>query len=797
MIQELIAQLLDRHDLTREQAREAMHKIMRGDATQAQIAGYPRRAAREGRDRRRDRRLRRGDARARARRVEPKRDDLVDTAGTGGDGANTCNISTAAALVAAAAGAGDREARQPRCVVGDRRRRRARGARLRARPAAGADRAVDRRARLRLPVRTGAPSGDEARGARPARAGDAYGVQRARPADEPGRRACAGRRRLLGCADAARSRRRLCSSARERAYVVHGAGGIDELSPSGPNLVCEVEDGGVREYELDPLELGIERCDAGELRGGDPAENAAAHPPRVRGRGGRPAERGPAQRGRRDRRRRTRGRPARRARARARGDRLRRRRGAAGGAGGVLARHEIRGRTRTAGSRRRSPRSSGARLRWATFARTRDPSAARRTVYARSGAAAISVLVDERFAGTIDDLRAARAATEAPLLGKGFFSTEEHLRELRDAGADAALLILRDLDDATTAQPACATRDELGLDALVEAHDADELRACACARRADHRRQRSRPVDVRRSTAPRNLRSSRARRATGSSSPRAAIHTRAQGAAAELAGADAVLVGTALMQAPDPGAKLRELLSRPLVKVCGLTRQEDVDAAVEAGADLLGFILVGGARARAPAVLDVPDTVLSVAVFVGEPRRRRRRPRAVLSATTAATCAGARRCSSATASASRACSTSRGRDGDPSTGRRARDRERTGRARRRSRPRQRARRDRGGASVGGRRGVALERDPAIKDHDKVRAFVEAARCTELFGDLRRPLRPGNADPRARRARARLAQAREGRRRVPRGAAPPADDVRGTADAADARRALRARASAST
>ena len=51
-------------------------------------------------------------------------------------------------------------------------------------------------------------------------------------------------------------------------------------------------------------------------------------------------------------------------------------------------------------------------------------------------------------------------------------------------------------------------------------------------------------------------------------------------------GRDAVLVGTSLMQAADPGAKLRELLSRPLVKVCGLTRQEDVDAAVEAGADL-------------------------------------------------------------------------------------------------------------------------------------------------------------------------------------------------------------------
>jgi anthranilate phosphoribosyltransferase len=61
-----------------------------------------------------------------------------------------------------------------------------------------------------------------------------------------------------------------------RAFVVHGAGGIDELSPAGPNLVCEVADGGVREREIDPLELGIPRCDPAELRGGSPAENAAA-----------------------------------------------------------------------------------------------------------------------------------------------------------------------------------------------------------------------------------------------------------------------------------------------------------------------------------------------------------------------------------------------------------------------------------------------------------------------------------------------------------------------------------------
>ena len=61
-----------------------------------------------------------------------------------------------------------------------------------------------------------------------------------------------------------------------RAFVVHGAHGIDELSPAGPNDVCEVVDGEVHERVIDPLELGIQRCDPAELRGGSPAENAQA-----------------------------------------------------------------------------------------------------------------------------------------------------------------------------------------------------------------------------------------------------------------------------------------------------------------------------------------------------------------------------------------------------------------------------------------------------------------------------------------------------------------------------------------
>jgi phosphoribosylanthranilate isomerase len=94
------------------------------------------------------------------------------------------------------------------------------------------------------------------------------------------------------------------------------------------------------------------------------------------------------------------------------------------------------------------------------------------------------------------------------------------------------------------------------------------------------------------------------------------ITNRAHAAAAELAGADAILVGSVLMRAADPAATLADLLRRPLVKVCGLTREEDVAAAADAGADLAGFVLAESPR-RADAPLPVPDTMLSVGVFVG------------------------------------------------------------------------------------------------------------------------------------------------------------------------------------
>jgi anthranilate phosphoribosyltransferase len=274
VITEALHRALEGLDLSREQAREAMGEIMRGEATQAQIAGFL--VALRAKGETADEIAGCAEAmREHALAVTPTRRDLVDTAGTGGDGGVTFNISTAAALVAAAAGA-----------------------------------AVAKHGNRAVSSASGSADVLEALGfsldlppARIAESIDALGFGfMFAPLHHPAMKHAAAVRRELATrtvfnvlgplTNPAGARAQvigvysdtlvrtvaevLRALGAERAFVVHGYGGVDELSPAGPNAVSEVIGGTVRDRVIDPWELGIEPCSAGELRGGTPAENAAA-----------------------------------------------------------------------------------------------------------------------------------------------------------------------------------------------------------------------------------------------------------------------------------------------------------------------------------------------------------------------------------------------------------------------------------------------------------------------------------------------------------------------------------------
>jgi indole-3-glycerol phosphate synthase len=179
--------------------------------------------------------------------------------------------------------------------------------------------------------------------------------------------------------------------------------------------------------------------------------------------------------------------------------------------------------------------------------------------YERGGASALSVLTEEEsFAGSLDDLRAARSLGSLPLLRKDFVVEEYQLLEARAAGADAALLIVAALSDAELAKLHEVARG-LELDALVEVHDRDELdRAVAVGAEligVNNRDLRDFSVDMQRTM---KLRPAIPEGVVVVSE--SGIGSPEQLRRLEGEGVDAVLVGESLMRAADPEIALRALL---------------------------------------------------------------------------------------------------------------------------------------------------------------------------------------------------------------------------------------------
>ncbi len=188
-----------------------------------------------------------------------------------------------------------------------------------------------------------------------------------------------------------------------------------------------------------------------------------------------------------------------------------------------------------------------------------DP-VAKAKIYEQGGAAAMSVLCDAaRFKGSVEDLRrVAASGAKIPLLAKDFISEKERLHEVKDAGASAALLIVRYLDDEKLSELLAEARG-LGLDALVETHSEEEIKR-AVAVGADIIGVNCR--DLSNFTVDVSI-SERLLKAIPDGIVKVAesgIKTSADIARLRAAGANAFLIGTALMKSQDPEGALRSLL---------------------------------------------------------------------------------------------------------------------------------------------------------------------------------------------------------------------------------------------
>jgi indole-3-glycerol phosphate synthase len=178
--------------------------------------------------------------------------------------------------------------------------------------------------------------------------------------------------------------------------------------------------------------------------------------------------------------------------------------------------------------------------------------------YERGGAAALSILTEERhFGGSLDDLREARDSGDIPILRKDFTIDPYQLWEAKAAGADAVLLVVGALRPHELGALHGLARD-LDLDAIVEVHDEAELEAAleidADVIGINNRNLEDFSVDVQRTFDL--LHDVPAGKIVVSES---GIATRDQIDELEAVGVDAVLIGEALMRSPDPESLVREL----------------------------------------------------------------------------------------------------------------------------------------------------------------------------------------------------------------------------------------------
>ena len=236
----------------------------------------------------------------------------------------------------------------------------------------------------------------------------------------------------------------------------------------------------------------------------------------------------------------------------------------------VAARAEARARTPCRGFRRALGRSD--RVNVIAECKRRSPSrgvlrddyvpAAIAAAYERAGAAAISVLTEPTFFdGALDHLEAVAARTHLPVLRKDFIVDEYQVAESRAAGADAILLIVAVLDDATL-RALYGTAAGWGLDVLVEVHDQPELERALAAGASlvgvNNRNLRTLEVNSRVSQ-----RLIERMPASATAVSESGFRSAAELAALRHAGYHAFLVGERLMSSPDPGAALQDLLADP------------------------------------------------------------------------------------------------------------------------------------------------------------------------------------------------------------------------------------------